>query len=207
MAYFIAYPDVSIYRDIIRKPSEARRPGLVAPFYCTLASVHGRRHPSSLLTHAFRRNAILAACSPDLYLKPSQENIRALILISVHSPDKLAPNRCWSLISHAARMALTLQLHKKPSESELLRMGPAEGKKRYVLFWTVFSLDQAMAWTFGRPPAIDSVECEILEPGVERLDDFAPHLTAEEVSDGFYPTIAVSNDNIADENCPGSFMS
>ncbi|KAL9083367.1 MAG: hypothetical protein Q9159_005817 [Coniocarpon cinnabarinum] len=117
----------------------------------------------------------------DLYTQPSLDNARGLMLLSAHFPDKFTPTRLWTLVTHAAKMVLALNLHKNPSEREILHAGPMETQQRMLMFRFIFSMDQSLALTFGRPPTIPKDDCEILGTKLGIIDGYTPHLNTTQV--------------------------
>ena len=115
-------------------------------------------------------NLWLAMNDARLFLEPTDLHIQALLLLVVHVQDFHTPSLCWMMASNACRMLLALGIHSHG-------LSEATKERRAFIFWTLHSLDIALALVFGRPPNFPlHLLDEIPMPSLRSMVELRPHL-------------------------------
>jgi hypothetical protein len=118
-------------------------------------------------------NTWLTLDEASVFLESSRVNIQALMLLATHGQETSPPSLCWTLISHACRMAQALALHR-PTAS--VPEGSEEYLQRNSLFWNLFILDKSLSLSFGRPLFLESsLYVEVPLPDQTQLAKYKPH--------------------------------
>jgi proline utilization trans-activator len=97
----------------------------------------------------------------------SLENVQALLLLQLYEHNSGERNTCWLVLGLAARMAITLGMHREGTYSSF---DTTESHTRRIVWWTLFYYEYNMSSIFGRPPTIDAREVNVLLPHDDVLD-------------------------------------
>lgn len=86
------------------------------------------------------------------------QNIEAMTLLVVYHLRSASGMALWYMIGLAMRTSIDLGMHQKNHEQGLCQ---AEIEKRRRLFWTVYSLERAIAISLGRPLSIPDRQIDV----------------------------------------------
>ena len=87
----------------------------------------------------------------------SLSNIQALLLVQLYRHNSCERNSSWMLLGCACRMAISLGIHRDGATGGF---DPIERELRRRVWWTMYSFEQQLALTLGRPSAIPE-SCEV----------------------------------------------
>ncbi|OKL62950.1 hypothetical protein UA08_01762 [Talaromyces atroroseus] len=76
-------------------------------------------------------------------------------------------NTCWLVLGIAARMAITLGMHREGTYGSF---DTTESHTRRIVWWSLYQYEYNMSSIFGRPPTIDAREVNVLLPHDDVLD-------------------------------------
>ena len=132
-------------------------------------------------------NLWLAMNDARLFLEPRDLHIQALLLLVVHVQDFHTPSLCWMMAGNACRMLLAMGI---TSHS----LSDTTKERRAFIFWTLHSLDIALALVFGRPATfplhlLDEVPMPTLRSMVSLRPHLDPHGTNGNGSRGETPSL------------------
>lgn len=189
---FFTMPPVDIIPKLAFEPKTVSERAWLLLYNAFLSTTIAFIEPSNTrLNRGLQWNVWIILQDSSFFLEPSEIGIQAILMVSCHSQDVVPPGLCWTLISHACRMAQSLNLHV-PSPKY-----PKNGKEngqRNCLFWNLFMIDKSLSLAFGRPPFLLSQLYEGVDPpNPEFLATFRPHrlppgigtLEQNQLSDGF----------------------
>ncbi|KAI5475108.1 hypothetical protein MNV49_001933 [Pseudohyphozyma bogoriensis] len=91
--------------------------------------------------------------------------VQCLSLLAVYVFYRLDNSSVWSVTGLASRLAVGLGLHRRVEE------GDAEFlEKRRLTFWSIYTLDRMVSFTFGRPVSIEDRDINIELPTINVQD-------------------------------------
>lgn len=106
---------------------------------------------------------------PQLVSKCTLSNVRALLLLSLLLHNYNERNAAWNLVGTAMRISFALGLHRARDNGPHFR--PMEREVRKRVFCTLYSFEQFLASSLGRPSGFyDCEDVEILPPREGLLD-------------------------------------
>lgn len=110
-----------------------------------------------------RRRCVLTTRGllPQLMSKCSLSNVRSLLLLSLFLHNNNERNAAWNLVGTATRISFALGLHR-PDVSACFR--PIEREVRKRVFCTLYSFDQFLASSLGRPSGLNDMDVETSLP-------------------------------------------
>lgn len=110
-----------------------------------------------------RRQSVIAARTllPQLISKCTLNNVRVLLLLSVFLHNNNERNAAWNLVGTATRMSFALGMHR-PSMLACFR--PLEREVRKHVFCTLYSFEQFLASSLGRPSSLQDIDVDIISP-------------------------------------------
>ncbi|KAH7406004.1 fungal-specific transcription factor domain-containing protein [Phaeosphaeria sp. MPI-PUGE-AT-0046c] len=94
-------------------------------------------------------------------------NVQALMLLNMHHHTLGQKSTAWLLVGLAARMSITMGLHRNGSNSEF---DPIERNTRRQVWWSVYILEKILCSVLGRPTVIDDREMTLRLPDGSMLD-------------------------------------
>ncbi|KAL5117691.1 separin protein [Pleosporales sp. CAS-2024a] len=97
----------------------------------------------------------------------SLANIQALLLLNLHYHTLGQKSTSWLLVGLAARMAITMGMHRGGSNNEF---DPIERNTRRQVFLTIYILEKFLCSILGRPTVIDEVEMNMRLPDSSMLE-------------------------------------
>ena len=110
--------------------------------------------------------------------------LKTEVILSYAQRMVLKPQESWSRLGFIVRMAMSMGMHRDPSEFGH-QMPPFEGELRRRLWWTILDMDLHMSLQCNMPCAIrdDDFTCrcplnlndEDIYPGIEELPEEKPH--------------------------------
>lgn len=94
-------------------------------------------------------------------------NIQALVLLSMHHHSIGQKSSCWLLTGLAARMAITMGMHRDKTN---LEFDPLERNTRRQVWWSVYIFEKQLCNLLGRPTVIDEREMSMRIPDASMLE-------------------------------------
>ncbi|GAD98034.1 hypothetical protein ANI_1_1330144 [Paecilomyces variotii No. 5] len=85
----------------------------------------------------------------------THSNVQALLLISLYYHSVNERNASWTLVGCAARMAIAIGMHRHDINNSFR---PVERETRKRIWCTLYSFEQFLCMSLGRPSAIDEQE-------------------------------------------------
>jgi hypothetical protein len=157
------------------EPTSAARPdyGWLACLHMILVFGSLSKPTSSRMSNfdyrTARRVSIAAAHSflPSLITKCTLSNIQAILLLSFYFHNNNDRNAAWTLVGTATRMSFALGLHQNELETQFR---PVERETRKRIWCSLFTFEQFLCSSLGRPSGIDDPDVEVRVP-VEGLLD------------------------------------
>ncbi|KAI5811164.1 fungal-specific transcription factor domain-containing protein, partial [Peziza echinospora] len=157
------------------KDSSTERGWLVCVNNVFLFGIYGRSNyqrteMESGIAAGFFFNAWAAMDDISVLLGESLENVQALCTGAVVAIEISKPGLCWSLLSQACRLAMTIGLHRNVNIwTSSNHHGTAQEKyaisqERKSVFWNLYILDKALSLTFGRPTCLPDFDCDVELP-------------------------------------------
>lgn len=118
---------------------------------------------------ALRRRSVTAARTllPQFISKCTLTNVRVLLLLSLFLHNNNERNAAWNLVGTATRISFALGLHRSDMSSSFR---PLEREVRKWVFCTLYSFEQFLASSLGRPSGLQEVDVEITPPREGFLD-------------------------------------
>ena len=115
-----------------------------------------------------RRSVTVArALLPQFISKCTLTNVRVLLLLSLFLHNNNERNAAWNLVGAATRISFALGLHRSDMNSSFR---PLERELRKWVFCTLYSFEQFLASSLGRPSGLQEVDVEIVPPREGFLD-------------------------------------
>ncbi|KAH6669090.1 fungal-specific transcription factor domain-containing protein [Verticillium dahliae] len=116
-----------------------------------------------------RRRSVAAARTllPQFISKCTLSNVRVLVLLSLFLHNNNERNAAWNLVGTATRIAFALGLHRSDTSSSLR---PLDREVRRWVFCTLYSFEQFLASSLGRPSGLQEMDVEIVPPREGFLD-------------------------------------
>ncbi|EEY23498.1 conserved hypothetical protein [Verticillium alfalfae VaMs.102] len=116
-----------------------------------------------------RRRSVAAARTllPQFISKCTLSNVRVLMLLSLFLHNNNERNAAWNLVGTATRIAFALGLHRSDMRSSLR---PLDREVRKWVFCTLYSFEQFLASSLGRPSGLQEMDVEIVPPREGFLD-------------------------------------
>lgn len=102
-----------------------------------------------------------------LLLNTSLVNVQALVLLNMHYHTMGQKSSSWLLIGLAARMAITMGLHR---DGPNLDYDSIERNTRRQVFWSIYTFEKIMCSIMGRPTVIDDSELAMQVPDAPMLE-------------------------------------
>ena len=142
-------------------------------YYSVILSMVTSTNPDDISTKAkLRCNLWLALQDVRIFLEPSEANIQALVLLACHVEEFTTPSLSWMLTTNACRMLQALGVTHR-------RLDPQTRKRRTMMFWHLYILDNGLALVFARPPTFHrAMAREIVLPSPEHFLVFKPRKTS-----------------------------
>ncbi|ESZ91147.1 hypothetical protein SBOR_8481 [Sclerotinia borealis F-4128] len=171
---FFTMPPIDIIPKLAFEPKTISERAWLLLYNAFLSATIAFMEPSNnRINRGLQWNVWMMLQDFSFFLEPSVISIQAILMVSTHSQDLVPPGLCWTLISHACRMAQSLNLHvpspKYPKKSN-------ENSQRNCLFWNLFMIDKSLSLAFGRPPFLSSRIYEGVDPPDPAfLATFRPH--------------------------------
>ncbi|TGO62397.1 hypothetical protein BCON_0020g00700 [Botryotinia convoluta] len=189
---FFTMPPLDIILKLAFEPKRVSERAWLLLYNAFLSTTIAFMEPSNTrINRGLQWNVWIILQDSSFFLEPSEIGIQAILMVSCHSQDVVPPGLCWTLISHACRMAQSLNLHipspKYPKKSK-------ENAHRNCLFWNLFMIDKSLSLAYGRPPFLLSQLYEGIDPpDLSFLATFRPHRPStaaigtpdHQLSDGF----------------------
>ncbi|KAL6712678.1 hypothetical protein ACN47E_000555 [Coniothyrium glycines] len=97
----------------------------------------------------------------------SLSNIQALVLLNIHHHTVGQKSSSWLLIGLAARMAITMGMHRDGPNMEF---DPIERNIRRQVFWSIYTFEKILCSILGRPTVIDDRETSMQSPDPPMLE-------------------------------------
>jgi proline utilization trans-activator len=95
-------------------------------------------------------------------------NVQALLLVQLYRHNSCERNSSWMLLGCACRMAISLGMHRDGATGGF---DPIERELRRRVWWTMYSFEQQLALTLGRPSAmLDGCEINVGLPNEGMMD-------------------------------------
>lgn len=98
---------------------------------------------------------------PQLVSKCTLSNVRALLLLSLFLHNNNERNAAWNLVGTATRISFALGLHRRDVAAYFR---PIEREVRKRVFCTLYSFEQFLASSLGRPSGLNDFDVEIALP-------------------------------------------
>ncbi|KAF2092869.1 hypothetical protein NA57DRAFT_49272 [Rhizodiscina lignyota] len=119
--------------------------------------------PNSATCRLLRRNSVSLVRSflPHIVTKSSLWNVRCLVLLSLYLHNNSERNAAWMLAGTATRTALALGLHRRDLDSSFR---PIEREMRKRAFCSLYSYEQFLCSTLGRPSGMGDPDVEVTPP-------------------------------------------
>jgi len=107
-------------------------------------------------------------------------NVQVLVLLHLHFHTVGQKSSSWSAIGLAARMAITMSMHRDDSNREL---EPIERNTRRQVFWSIYTAEKKLCSILGCPTVIDDAEWYTQMPDAPMLGDgsISPEFMATEL--------------------------
>lgn len=117
-----------------------------------------------------RRSCISTSYSllPHVTTRCALSNVQALLLLSLYFHNNNDRNAAWTVVGTATRVAFAIGLHQADLDS-LFR--PIEREIRKRVWCTLFTFEQFLCSTLGRPSGISDPEVNVRVPTDGLLDD------------------------------------
>lgn len=112
---------------------------------------------------ALRRNSVSAAKAllPQFISKCSLSNVRVLMLLALFLHNNNERNAAWNLVGIAIRISFALGLHRSDLSSSFR---PLEREVRKWVFCTIYTFEQFLASSLGRPSSLQDADVNIVAP-------------------------------------------
>ncbi|KAF1842380.1 uncharacterized protein K460DRAFT_409795 [Cucurbitaria berberidis CBS 394.84] len=94
-------------------------------------------------------------------------NVQALVLLNLHHHTVGQKSSSWLLIGLAARMAITMGMHRDGANMEF---DPIERNTRRQVWWSIYSFEKILCSILGRSTAIDDREMSFKIPDAPMLE-------------------------------------
>ena len=104
---------------------------------------------------------IARALLPQFISKCSLANVRVLLLLAIFLHNNNERNAAWNLVGTATRISFALGLHRSDMSSSFR---PLEREVRKWVFCTLYSFEQFLASSLGRPSGVQDIDVEIVPP-------------------------------------------
>lgn len=114
-----------------------------------------------------RSVAVARALLPQFISKCTLTNVRVLLLLSLFLHNNNERNAAWNLVGAATRISFALGLHRSDMNSSFR---PLEREVRKWVFCTLYTFEQFLASSLGRPSGLQEVDVEIVPPREGFLD-------------------------------------
>jgi hypothetical protein len=128
--------------------------------------------PKSSLSEntTLRRSCISTSSSllPHLTTRCVLSNVQALLLLSLYFHNNNDRNAAWTVVGTATRIAFAIGLHQSDLDSSFR---PIQREMRKRVWCTLFTFEQFLCSTLGRPSGIGDPEVEVRVPIDGLLDD------------------------------------
>ncbi|RAK95849.1 fungal specific transcription factor domain-containing protein [Aspergillus ibericus CBS 121593] len=134
-------------------------------FACWISDDSIRDHITDLDMLRSRCWTLAREALPNLLTSSTVSNIQALLLMAILLHNNNDRNAAWTLTGGAARLAIALGLHRSDVNNSLRLI---EREIRDRVWYVLFSFEQFLCLSLGRPSAIDCPEVA-LEPACEDL--------------------------------------
>ncbi|KAG9255730.1 fungal-specific transcription factor domain-containing protein [Emericellopsis atlantica] len=109
-----------------------------------------------------RRSVTVArALLPQFISRCTLTNVRVLLLLSLFLHNYNERNAAWNLVGAATRIAFALGLHRSDMNSSFR---PLEREIRKWVFGTLYTFEQFLASSLGRPGGLQELDVEIVPP-------------------------------------------
>ncbi|KAF2022162.1 hypothetical protein BU24DRAFT_39004 [Aaosphaeria arxii CBS 175.79] len=95
-------------------------------------------------------------------------DVQALLLLQLYDHNVGKRNSSWLLIGTAARMAISMGMHREGTYAEL---DPIERNTRRLVWWMLYIFEKILCNYLGRPSAIDDAEVSTRIPDESNLGD------------------------------------
>ncbi|KAF4448579.1 hypothetical protein F53441_8056 [Fusarium austroafricanum] len=112
---------------------------------------------------ALRRRSVTVARAllPQFISKCSLTNVRVLLLLSLFLHNNNERNAAWNITGTATRISFALGLHRSDMSSSFR---PLEREVRKWVFCTLYSFEQFLASSLGRPSGLQELDVEVVPP-------------------------------------------
>lgn len=131
-------------------------------------SIANRHIPN--IDHAdLRRQSVAAARAllPQFVARCSLTNARVLMLLALFLHNNNERNAAWNLTGTATRICFAMGLHRSDTISSFR---PLEREVRKRVFCTLYSFEQFLASSLGRPSGMQEIDVEVVPPREGFLD-------------------------------------
>ncbi|KAJ8058736.1 hypothetical protein OCU04_011727 [Sclerotinia nivalis] len=171
---FFTMPPVDIIPRLAFEPKTISERAWLLLYNAFLSTTVAFMEPSNArVNRGLQWNVWIILQDSSFFLEPSEISIQAILMVSCHCQDLVPPGLCWTLISHACRMAQSLNLH---APSPKFPRNSRENDQRNCLFWNLFMIDKSLSLAFGRPLFLLSQLYEAVDPPDPAfLATFRPH--------------------------------
>ncbi|KAM0293860.1 hypothetical protein ACHAO9_001546 [Fusarium lateritium] len=112
---------------------------------------------------ALRRTSVKVARAllPQFISKCSLTNVRVLLLLALFLHNNNERNAAWNIAGTATRISFALGLHRSDMSSSFR---PLEREVRKWVFCTLYSFEQFLASSLGRPSGLQELDVEVVPP-------------------------------------------
>ncbi|KAF4987828.1 hypothetical protein FGRMN_10144 [Fusarium graminum] len=112
---------------------------------------------------ALRRTSVKVARAmlPQFISRCSLTNVRVLLLLSLFLHNNNERNAAWNIAGTATRISFALGLHRSDMSSSFR---PLEREVRKWVFCTLYSFEQFLASSLGRPSGLQELDVEVVPP-------------------------------------------
>ncbi|KAF5026735.1 hypothetical protein F66182_1153 [Fusarium sp. NRRL 66182] len=112
---------------------------------------------------ALRRRSVTVARAllPQFISKCSLTNVRVLLLLALFLHNNNERNAAWNIAGTATRISFALGLHRSDMISSFR---PLEREVRKWVFCTLYSFEQFLASSLGRPSGLQELDVELVPP-------------------------------------------
>lgn len=119
---------------------------------------------------SLRRDSLSAVTNmlPNLISKCTLSNLQALLLKALFLHNHNERNGAWNLLGTAARSAIALGLHEIGFNTSFR---PIQREIRKRVFCTLFSFEQFLSSSLGRPSGLDESDIDVTAPRNSFFDD------------------------------------
>ncbi|KAH6897070.1 fungal-specific transcription factor domain-containing protein [Thelonectria olida] len=101
------------------------------------------------------------ALLPQFISKCSLNNVRVLLLLALFLHNNNERNAAWNLVGTATRICFALGLHRSDMASTFR---PLEREVRKWVFCTLYSFEQFLSSSLGRPSGLQEADVEVVAP-------------------------------------------